>query len=100
MSNFNLKLKKTKNLLIGCFQLFKTSEKAKTNKNFAQYCILTQFFQSSDFLRILVIFEEKPVAAVLGSNCCSFIAIFAALSSATQKCERAFKHKKLFGKTK
>jgi len=25
----------------------------------------------------------------LGSNCCSFIAIFAALSSATQKCERA-----------
>jgi len=26
----------------------------------------------------------------LGSNCCSFIAIFAARSSATQQCERAF----------
>jgi len=26
------------------------------------------------------------------SNCCSFIANFAALSSATQKCERAFRN--------
>jgi len=38
-SNFNLKLKKTKTFVIDCFQLFNrpTSEKAKTNKNFAQY---------------------------------------------------------------
>jgi len=27
----------------------------------------------------------------LGSNCCSFIVNFAALSSATQKCDRAFR---------
>jgi len=30
----------------------------------------------------------------LGSNCCSFIVIFAALSSAPQKCERALKQQK------
>jgi len=41
MSNFKLKLKNTKNFVIAqytidCFQLFKTSGKAKTNKNFVQ----------------------------------------------------------------
>jgi len=34
---------------------------------------------------------QRVAMLQLGSNCCSFIAIFAALSSATQKCERAFK---------
>jgi len=59
MSNFNLKLKKIKNLVIGCFQLCKTSEKTKLTKIFAQYCILTQFFQSSDFFQIYFFFENS-----------------------------------------
>jgi len=33
---------------------------------------------------------QRVAPLQLGSNCCSFIAIFAALSSATLKCERAF----------
>jgi len=60
MSNFDLKLKKTNKFCnIDCFQLLKTSEKAKKK--------LTKILRSiailSNFLN-LVIFEEKPVAAV------------------------------------
>jgi len=33
---------------------------------------------------------QRVATLQLGSNCCSFIAIFAARSSATQKCKRAF----------
>jgi len=32
---------------------------------------------------------QRVATLQLGCNCCSFIASFAALSSATQKCERA-----------
>jgi len=32
MSNFNLKLKKTKHFVISCFQLFETLEKAKNEQ--------------------------------------------------------------------
>jgi len=32
---------------------------------------------------------QRVATLQLGSNCCSFVAIFAALSSATQKCEQA-----------
>jgi len=33
---------------------------------------------------------QRVATLQIGSNCCSFIAIFAALSSATQKFKRAF----------
>jgi len=37
---------------------------------------------------------QRVATLQLGSNCCNFITIFAALSSAAQKCERAFKQTK------
>jgi len=36
---------------------------------------------------------QRVARLQLGSYCCSFIAIFAALSSATQKCERVLKQR-------
>jgi len=38
---------------------------------------------------------QRVATLQLGSNSCSFIAIFAALSSATQKCERALSRQTL-----
>jgi len=34
---------------------------------------------------------QRVATLQIASNCCSFIASFTALSSATQKCERAFR---------
>jgi len=35
---------------------------------------------------------QRVATLQLGSNCCSFIVIFTALSSATLKCERALRN--------
>jgi len=42
---------------------------------------------------------QRVATLQLGSDCCSFIAIFAALSSATLKSERALKHNSVFETT-